>query len=95
MQSAADSEKVPAKISWEAINRAGRNYGAPTINAESFAIEYEQNPVLKSLVTSYDETGITLSTTASAPLANDDNKSTQKRAMSAAAKKAAKRAIKK
>lgn len=95
MQSAADSQKIPAQLSWAAINQAGRNYGAPEVDAESFAIEYDQNPVLKSLVKSYDQQGLVVNTQSAAADISSKEPSAKSSSMSSAAKKAAKRAIKK
>jgi hypothetical protein len=62
MQAAADNQKSSAPMSWEALNQAGQQYGAPDIDYRRFAARWDSDPILKQLVTRFDGHGLVVKT---------------------------------
>ena len=70
------------------------SHGGPRIDAEGFGIEYDSDPMLKTLVKSFDETGLVLNTQ-SLSAVDSKPETSKSSSMSSAAKQATKRALKK
>jgi hypothetical protein len=49
-------------MTWDALNQAGQNYGAPDIDYDRFAARWESDPVLKQLVARFDGQGVVVKT---------------------------------
>lgn len=49
-------------MSWEALNNLSRNYGAPAIDFDRFSQIWETDPTIQSVVSDFDENGITIQT---------------------------------
>jgi hypothetical protein len=66
MQAAADNQKSSAPMSWEALNQAGQQYGAPDIDYRRFAARWDsqapEDQILKKLVDKFDGTGLVIKT---------------------------------
>ena len=45
-------------MTWEALNRAMRAYGAPAIDYQRFAQLYDSDPSLQDLIDNFDQRGI-------------------------------------
>jgi len=66
----ANDEKQSSKMSWDAIATYMNNMGH-SMTFDAFKQLYDEKPELKSLVSDYDEDGITINTTADAPAGDD------------------------
>jgi hypothetical protein len=66
----ADDDKLPSEISWEAIETYMNNMGH-SMTFDAFKNLYDQKPELQSLVSDYDENGITINTKADAPMGDE------------------------
>ena len=62
----ADNKNEPSEISWEALETYMNNMGH-SMSFDAFKQLYDQKPELKSLVSDYDENGVTINTKADAP----------------------------
>lgn len=62
LQSTANNQHSEGPMTWDAINQAGRAYGAPEIDYDRFAARWETDPILKQLVTRFDGQGVVLKT---------------------------------
>jgi hypothetical protein len=62
----ANNKKQGSKISWDAIGTYMNNMGH-SMTFDAFKGLYNQKPELQSLVSDYDEDGITINTTADSP----------------------------
>ena len=51
-------------MTWTALNRAGSNYGAPSIDYDRFAARWDSDPILKQLVDRFDGSGLVVKTQA-------------------------------
>jgi hypothetical protein len=49
-------------MTWDALNQAGQNYGAPDIDYDRFAARWESDPVIKKLVARFDGQGVVINT---------------------------------
>jgi hypothetical protein len=49
-------------MTWDAINQAGQQYGAPDIDYDRFAARWDADPILKQLVTRFDGHGLVVKT---------------------------------
>lgn len=57
----AASQKMPAKMNWQALNQLITNSGAePVADYETFKAMYDANPALQSLVKNFNADGIEL-----------------------------------
>ena len=54
-------------MTWDAINQAGSQYGAPDIDYDRFAARWESDPILKQLVARFDGHGVVVKTDAKEP----------------------------
>ena len=66
LRQSANDEKEGSTISWDAISTYMNNIGH-AMDYNTFKGMYDANPELKSLVSDYDENGVTINTTADAP----------------------------
>jgi hypothetical protein len=57
-------------MTWDAINHAGQNYNAPTIDYDRFNARWETDPVLKQLVARFDGHGVVIKTDKKEPKPN-------------------------
>lgn len=62
LQSAANNQHSEAPMTWDAINQAGQQYGAPDIDYDRFAARWDADPILKQLVTRFDGHGLVVKT---------------------------------
>jgi hypothetical protein len=51
-------------MTWEALNRAMRAYGAPAIDYQRFAQLYDSDPSLQDLIDNFDQRGVQVKTVA-------------------------------
>jgi hypothetical protein len=77
-------------MTWEALNRAMRSYGAPAIDYDRFAKLFDSDPTIQDLIDNFDENGIQIKSHAgeehaAMPQAPEEGKPM----MAAAAKRAA------
>ncbi len=78
LQSAANNQRTTAPMSWIALNNAGHDIGAPSIDYDRFAARWETDPILKLLVDKFDGQGITVKTAApSSTVSTDDKQSSE------------------
>ena len=62
-QAAANNQHIGASLSWTAINNTiNRVPGGVNIDFNSFPARYDADPILQSLVQSYDSNGVILKT---------------------------------
>jgi hypothetical protein len=66
----ADSSNKPSEISWRALETYMNNMGH-SMTFDAFKNLYDQKPELQSLVSDYDENGVTINTRANAPAGDD------------------------
>ena len=66
LRQTANDEKEGSTISWDAIATYMNNMGH-SMDYNTFKGMYDAKPELKSLVSDYDENGVTINTTADAP----------------------------
>ena len=66
----ANNEKESSVMSWEAIQQYMSNIGY-SMNYEQFKTLYDQKPELQSLVSDFNDTEVTINTTADAPMGDD------------------------
>lgn len=62
IQSSADNQNAEAPMTWQALNVAASNMGAPTIDYDRFAARWETDPILKKLVDRFDSAGVVIKT---------------------------------
>ena len=62
LQSAANNQNSESQMTWDAINQAGSEYGAPDIDYDRFDARFNSDPILKQLVDRYDEHGLVVKT---------------------------------
>lgn len=62
LQSAANDQHSEAQLTWDAINHAGQNYGAPDIDYDRFAQRFDTDPIIKQLVQRFDGHGVVIKT---------------------------------
>jgi hypothetical protein len=62
LQSAANNQRSEAPMTWDAINQAAQQYGAPDIDYDRFAARWDSDPILKQLVTRFDGHGLVVKT---------------------------------
>jgi hypothetical protein len=62
LQSSANNQKSIAQATWDTINQAGQEHGAPDIDYDRFAARWETDPVLKQLVARFDGQGVVIKT---------------------------------
>lgn len=60
--SANNQNSAAAPLTWEALNNATQVYGAPDLDAESFAKLYDSDMTIQDIVDNFDESGIQLKT---------------------------------
>lgn len=58
----SNSQGVPMKLNYKAVSNMLGNMGYGEINYDNFSKLYDQNEQLQSIVSDFDETGITLKT---------------------------------
>jgi len=61
-QGANQDRHIDAPMTWDALNQAGQNYGAPDIDYDRFAARWASDPVLKQLVDRFDGQGVVIKT---------------------------------
>ena len=66
----ADNEKESSTMSWDAIQNYMSNMGH-SMDYNQFKAMYDQKPELKSLVSDFNDQGVTINTTADAPMADE------------------------
>jgi hypothetical protein len=79
-------------MTWEALNRAMRAYGAPAIDYQRFAALYDNDPTLQGLIDNFDQRGVQIKTNAGEEQSMQQAQQTPaegKPMMAAAAKRAA------
>lgn len=74
VQSAANNQNTQAPMTWIALNKAGRNFGAPSIDYDRFAARWETDPVLKQLVDRFDGQGLVIKTNEKEPSTKTSHK---------------------
>lgn len=62
LQSAANNQNSEAQMTWDAINNAGAEYGAPDIDYDRFSARWASDPILKQLVARFDSHGLVIKT---------------------------------
>lgn len=63
IQNSANNRKATAApLTWDALNRVTQSYGAPDLDADSFAKLYDSDPVIQSIVDNFDGRGVQLKT---------------------------------
>ena len=87
LRQTANDEKEGSTISWDAIKTYMNNIGH-AMDYNSFKTMYDQKPELKSLVSDYDENGVTINTTADAPQQDEPMDIPPDQVVSKAAKRA-------
>lgn len=88
--SANNKQATAAPLTWDALNRVAQAYGAPDLDAESFAKLYDSDPVIQSIVDNFDGRGVQLKTDkgSAQPQGAMQGQEPQKGMMAAAAKHA-------
>jgi hypothetical protein len=71
IQSSANNQNTQAPMTWVALNQAGKNFGAPSIDYDRFAARWETDPILKQLV---DGNGLVIKTNEKEPSAKTSHK---------------------
>lgn len=62
MKGRAEDQKSPSYYSWTALSKILKNVNGSTIDYNVFDSEYQTNELLKSLVSSYNSSGVTIKT---------------------------------
>ena len=62
LQASANNQHVEAPMTWDAINHIGEKYGSPDIDYDRFAKRWEQDPMMKQLVSRFDGRGLVVKT---------------------------------
>lgn len=74
IQSSANNQNTQAPMTWIALNQAGKNFGAPSIDYDRFAARWETDPILKQLVARFDGNGLVIKTNEKEPSAKTSHK---------------------
>jgi len=67
LQSAANNQNAPSPMNWRALNSVGQAYGAPALDYERFAAQYDaedESGILHQLVDRFDSNGLVIKTNA-------------------------------
>lgn len=67
LQAAANNQKIPTVLTWDAINHELATDGSPSVDFDRFSQQYDQDPALKSLVQDFNKNRVTLKTNQANP----------------------------